>query len=84
MFFGANYESSDYTDYGTDGSWLNMIDDPEYENEDQELVVHEEPDECLPRGGDDLTRVRFFAGGQCGCPCVGWFPSPELIIERPP
>ena len=31
MFFGADYESSDYTDYGTDGSWLNMIKDPQYE-----------------------------------------------------
>jgi outer membrane receptor protein involved in Fe transport len=29
-FIGANYEQSDYTDYGTDDSWLNMIDDPEY------------------------------------------------------
>lgn len=27
---GANYEQSDYTDYGTDPSWLNMLDDPEY------------------------------------------------------
>ncbi|MFH1569569.1 MAG: TonB-dependent receptor [Gemmatimonadota bacterium] len=31
VFFGANYESSDYTDYGTKGSWLNMIQDPAYE-----------------------------------------------------
>ncbi len=30
-FFGANYEQSDYTDYGTKDSWLNMIDDPEYQ-----------------------------------------------------
>lgn len=29
-FIGANYEQSDYTDYGTDNSWLNMIDDPDY------------------------------------------------------
>ncbi|MBM4145429.1 MAG: TonB-dependent receptor [Nitrospira sp.] len=29
-FIGANYEQSDYTDYGTDPSWLNMIDNPEY------------------------------------------------------
>jgi iron complex outermembrane recepter protein len=29
-FIGANYEQSDYTDYGTDDSWLNMINDPEY------------------------------------------------------
>lgn len=28
---GASYERSDYTDYGTTGSWLNIIDDPEYE-----------------------------------------------------
>ncbi|MDH7500524.1 MAG: TonB-dependent receptor, partial [candidate division NC10 bacterium] len=28
---GANYEQSDYTDYGTRDSWLNMIDDPEYQ-----------------------------------------------------
>ena len=31
LFFGGNHESSDYTDYGTEGSWLNMIDDPEYQ-----------------------------------------------------
>jgi iron complex outermembrane recepter protein len=29
-FIGANYEQSDYTDYGTENSWLNMIDNPEY------------------------------------------------------
>ncbi len=29
-FLGANYEQSDYTNYGTEPSWLNMIDDPEY------------------------------------------------------
>ena len=31
MFFGGHHEDSDYTDYGTEGSWLNMIDNPEYE-----------------------------------------------------
>ena len=31
MFFGGHHEDSDYTDYGTKGSWLNMIDNPEYE-----------------------------------------------------
>lgn len=31
LFFGGNYESSDYTDYGTENSWLNMVDDPEYQ-----------------------------------------------------
>jgi iron complex outermembrane recepter protein len=29
-FFGSTYEMSDYTNYGTDGSWLNMKKDPEY------------------------------------------------------
>lgn len=29
-FLGSSYEQSDYTDYGTDPSWLNMIDNPEY------------------------------------------------------
>ena len=29
-FAGINYEMSDYTDYGTEGSWLNMQDDPQY------------------------------------------------------
>lgn len=29
-FGGLNYESSDYTNYGTNGSWLNMQKDPEY------------------------------------------------------
>lgn len=31
FLFGGNYEESDYTNYGTDSSWLNMIDDPEYQ-----------------------------------------------------
>lgn len=30
FFFGGDYQQSDYTNYGTDPSWLNMIDDPEY------------------------------------------------------
>ena len=29
-FFGASYEQSDYTDYGTTGSWLNILEDPSY------------------------------------------------------
>lgn len=29
-FLGANYEQSDYKNYGTNPSWLNMIDDPDY------------------------------------------------------
>jgi len=29
-FAGVNYEMSDYTNYGTDGSWLNMQKDPAY------------------------------------------------------
>ncbi len=29
-FIGANYEQSDYTNYGTNPSWLNMLDDPDY------------------------------------------------------
>jgi iron complex outermembrane recepter protein len=29
-FFGSTYEMSDYTNYGTDGSWLNMKKNPEY------------------------------------------------------
>lgn len=28
---GVNYEKSDYTNYGTTPSWLNMLDDPNYE-----------------------------------------------------
>jgi len=31
LFAGGFYENSDYTNYGTTPSWLNMIDDPEYE-----------------------------------------------------
>jgi len=31
FFFGGQREASDYTNYGTPGSWLNMIDDPQYE-----------------------------------------------------
>ncbi len=30
FFLGANFEQSDYTNYGTVPSWLSMIDDPEY------------------------------------------------------
>jgi iron complex outermembrane receptor protein len=29
-FFGASYEQSGYTDYGTTGSWLNILEDPSY------------------------------------------------------
>jgi outer membrane receptor protein involved in Fe transport len=29
-YAGVNYEMSDYTDYGTEGSWLNMQKNPEY------------------------------------------------------
>ncbi len=29
-FFGASYEQSDYTNYGTTGSWLNILEDPSY------------------------------------------------------
>jgi iron complex outermembrane recepter protein len=29
-FIGASYEQSDYHNYGTNPSWLNMIDDPDY------------------------------------------------------
>jgi outer membrane receptor protein involved in Fe transport len=29
-FLGATYEQSDYKNYGTNPSWLNMLDDPEY------------------------------------------------------
>ncbi|NJO91760.1 MAG: TonB-dependent receptor plug domain-containing protein [Chloroflexia bacterium] len=31
-FTGASYESSDYTNYGTDPSWLNMQKNPEYKD----------------------------------------------------
>ncbi len=30
VFGGFRYEKSDYTNYGTPGSWLNMLKDPEY------------------------------------------------------
>lgn len=29
-FFGASYEQSDYTNYGTADSWLNILEDPRY------------------------------------------------------
>ncbi len=29
-FMGGSYERSDYTDYGTPGSWLSILDDPQY------------------------------------------------------
>lgn len=29
-FFGLSHEQSDYTDYGTEDSWLHMQDDPDY------------------------------------------------------
>lgn len=31
FFLGGTVEDSDYTNYGTKDSWLNMIDDPEYQ-----------------------------------------------------
>lgn len=29
-FYGVNYEQSGYANYGTDGTWLTMLDDPDY------------------------------------------------------
>ena len=29
-FFGSSYEQSDYTNYGTENSWLNILEDPSY------------------------------------------------------
>jgi outer membrane receptor protein involved in Fe transport len=29
-FYGVNFEQSGYADYGTDGTWLTMLDDPDY------------------------------------------------------
>lgn len=29
-FFGATHEASDYTNYGTDNSWLNILNEPSY------------------------------------------------------
>jgi len=31
FFLGSTYEQSDYTNYGTNPSWLNMIDNPNYQ-----------------------------------------------------
>ncbi len=31
FFAGANFENSDYTNYGTENSWLNMQKDPQYQ-----------------------------------------------------
>jgi outer membrane receptor protein involved in Fe transport len=48
LFLGGQQEKSDYTDYGTKGSWLNMIDDPQYEKTKLYLrgtyFVKEDPD----------------------------------------
>lgn len=38
LFFGGQQEKSDYTNYGTKGSWLGMIDDPQYEK--TKLYLH--------------------------------------------
>jgi len=31
VLFGGSYERSDYTDYGTEDSWLHILDDPDYQ-----------------------------------------------------
>lgn len=31
IFLGASFEESDYTNYGTENSWLKMLDDPAYQ-----------------------------------------------------
>ena len=63
-FFGAHCEQSDYTDDGTDPSWLNMLDDPEYRKTKLYGKV-------MCRLGCDDHRVSFFVhdarhGGDAG------------------
>ena len=55
LFFGGNHEASDYTNYGSAGSWLNMIDDPEYEKTSLYLRT------TLFVGGSDDHKVSLFA-----------------------
>lgn len=54
-FFGANYEQSDYTNYGTPHSWLNMIKDPEY----QKTKLYAKMSYLF--NGDDTNKLSFFA-----------------------
>jgi outer membrane receptor protein involved in Fe transport len=54
VLFGASYEQSDYTDYGSENSWLNMIDDPEYEKDKLYLKS------TLMLGADERHKLSLF------------------------
>jgi outer membrane receptor protein involved in Fe transport len=53
-FAGLNYEMSDYTDYGTENSWLNMQDNPEYKKTKLYAGAN------LFLGKNEKQRVSFF------------------------
>ncbi|HUL77169.1 MAG TPA: TonB-dependent receptor [Vicinamibacteria bacterium] len=53
-FTGASFERSDYTNYGAPGSWLGMLDDPQY------TKVKLYGKGMLPLGGDART-ISLFA-----------------------
>jgi iron complex outermembrane recepter protein len=54
FLFGANYEQSDYTNYGTPNSWLNILEDPSY----QKTKIYGKATYYLGRDGH---RISFFA-----------------------
>jgi outer membrane receptor protein involved in Fe transport len=53
-FFGASYEQSDYTNYGTANSWLNILDDPSY----KKTKLYGKATYILGRDGHEIS---FFA-----------------------
>ncbi len=65
LFFGGSHTASDYTNYGTTDSWLNMLDDPEYQKNNLYLKT------TLFVGGSDNHKLSLFANqtdhtGDCG------------------
>jgi outer membrane receptor protein involved in Fe transport len=53
-FGGINFENSDYTNYGTENSWLNMQKDPEY----QRLILFAGANYFY--GGEDKNKLSVF------------------------
>jgi outer membrane receptor protein involved in Fe transport len=65
-FMGGSYERSDYTNYGTPGSWLSILDDPQY----TKLKLYGKGTVFLGRDDQSLSLFAHYTGhtGDVGRP----------------